>query len=81
MQSLTAHSGNGPDTRPHCNPGDSIRDMARYLQVSSDIADRIASGKLAAGDELLSVRQAARRYETTVATIGRAYRHLSLIHI
>ncbi|MGC1287805.1 MAG: GntR family transcriptional regulator, partial [Streptosporangiaceae bacterium] len=51
--------------------------MARYLQVSSDIADRIASGKLAAGDELLSVRQAARRYETTVATIGRAYRHLA----
>ena len=51
--------------------------MARYLQVSSDIADRIASGKLAAGDELPSVRQAARRYDTAAATIGRAYRHLA----
>jgi molybdate-binding protein len=51
--------------------------MARYVQVSSDIAESIASGKLAAGDELLSVRQAARRYDTTAATIGRAYRHLA----
>jgi molybdate-binding protein len=51
--------------------------MARYLQVSSDIAETVASGKLAAGDELPSIRQAARRYDTTVATIGRAYRHLA----
>jgi molybdate-binding protein len=51
--------------------------MARYLQVSSDIAETIAAGKLAAGDELPSIRQAARRYDTTVATIGRAYRHLA----
>jgi molybdate-binding protein len=51
--------------------------MARYLQVSSDIAETVASGKLAAGDELPSIRQAARRHDTTVATIGRAYRHLA----
>jgi DNA-binding transcriptional regulator YhcF (GntR family) len=51
--------------------------MARYLQVSSDIAERIASGTLAAGDELPSIRQAARRYDTTAATIARAYRHLA----
>ena len=51
--------------------------MARYLQVSSDIAERVPSGKLAAGDELPSIRQAARRYDTTVATIGRAYRRLA----
>ena len=51
--------------------------MARYLQVSSDIAETIAAGTLAAGDELPSIRQAARRHDTTVATIGRAYRHLA----
>ena len=51
--------------------------MARYLQVSNDIAESIASGKLPAGDELPSIRQAARRYDTTAATIGRAYRHLA----
>jgi molybdate-binding protein len=51
--------------------------MARYLQVSNDIAESIASGRLAAGDELPSIRQAARRYDTTAATIGRAYRHLA----
>jgi DNA-binding GntR family transcriptional regulator len=51
--------------------------MARYLQVSNDIAESIASGKLPAGDELPSIRQAARRYDTTATTIGRAYRHLA----
>jgi molybdate-binding protein len=51
--------------------------MARYLQVSSDIAESIASGKLAVGDELPSIRDAARRYDTTATTVGRAYRHLA----
>jgi molybdate-binding protein len=51
--------------------------MARYLRVSTDIAETVASGQLAAGDDLPSIRQAARRYDTTVATIGRAYRHLA----
>jgi len=51
--------------------------MARYLQVSSDIAERIASGMLAAGDELPSIRRAAQRYDTTATTAGRAYRHLA----
>jgi molybdate-binding protein len=51
--------------------------MARYLQVSTDIAEIIASGALAAGDELPSIRQAAQRYHTTPTTIGRAYRHLA----
>jgi molybdate-binding protein len=51
--------------------------MARYLQVSIDVAESIASGKLAAGDELPSIRQAARRYDTTATTVGRAYRHLA----
>jgi molybdate-binding protein len=51
--------------------------MARYLQVSSDIAERVAAGTLAEGDELPSIRQAAQRYYTTATTIGRAWRHLA----
>jgi molybdate-binding protein len=51
--------------------------MARYLQVSQEIASDIASGVLGAGDELLSIRDAADRYKTTGSTIGRAYRYLA----
>jgi molybdate-binding protein len=51
--------------------------MARYLQVSNQIASDIASGLLSPGDELPSIRDAADRYKTTGATIGRAYRHLA----
>jgi molybdate-binding protein len=51
--------------------------MARYLQVSNQIASDIASGVLSPGDELPSIRDAADRYETTGSTIGRAYRHLA----
>jgi putative molybdopterin biosynthesis protein len=51
--------------------------MARYLQVSQEIASDIASGTLSPGDELLSVRDAADRYKTTGSTIARAYRHLA----
>jgi molybdate-binding protein len=51
--------------------------MARYLQVSDDIARDIESGVLDPGDELLSIRDAARRYKTTGSTISRAYRHLA----
>ena len=51
--------------------------MTRYLQVSSDIAERVAAGMLAGGEELPSIRQAALRYDTTATTIGRAWRHLA----
>jgi molybdate-binding protein len=51
--------------------------MARYLQVSTDIAGRVAAGTLAGGDELPSIRQAAQRYDTTPATIARAWRLLA----
>jgi molybdate-binding protein len=51
--------------------------MARYLQVSSEIASDIESGVLRPGDELPSIRDAASRYKTTGSTIGRAYRHLA----
>ena len=51
--------------------------MATYRAVSADIAERVASGELAAGDELPGVRGAALRYGTTTTTIARAYRHLA----
>jgi molybdate-binding protein len=51
--------------------------MARYLQVSNEIASDVASGVLVPGDELPSIRDAAARYKTTGSTIGRAYRHLA----
>ena len=51
--------------------------MARYLQVSQEIAGSITSGILSPGDELPSIRDAASRYKTTGSTIGRAYRHLA----
>lgn len=51
--------------------------MARYLQVSQEIASDIASGLLCPGDELPSIRDAADRYRTTGSTIGRAYRYLA----
>jgi molybdate-binding protein len=51
--------------------------MATYLQVSSDLAGRVARGLLAAGEELPSVREAARQYGTTTTTVARAYRRLS----
>jgi molybdate-binding protein len=55
----------------------SICDMVTYLQVSDDVAGRVASGALAAGKELPSVREAARRYGTTTTTVARAYRNLA----
>ena len=51
--------------------------MARYLQVSQEIASDIESGVLGPGDELPSIRAAANRYKTTSSTIARAYRHLA----
>ena len=50
--------------------------MVTYVRVSDDIAERVASGALAAGDELPSVREAACRYGTTT-TAARAYRRLA----
>jgi putative molybdopterin biosynthesis protein len=51
--------------------------MARYLQVSQEIASNIEAELLGPGDELPSIRNAADRYRTTSSTIGRAYRHLA----
>ena len=46
------------------------RVMARYLQVSQEIASNVESGVLGPGDELPSIRDAAGRHKTT--EIGRA---------
>jgi molybdate-binding protein len=51
--------------------------MATYLRVSDDIAGRVASGALTAGEELPSFREAAHLYGTTTTTVARAYRRLS----
>ena len=51
--------------------------MVTYLRVSDDIAGRVAAGTLAEGDELPSVREAARQYGATTTTVARAYRRLA----
>jgi molybdate-binding protein len=51
--------------------------MARYLQVSHELAGEIEGGVIAPGDELPSIRDAAAQYRTTSSTIGRAYRQLA----
>ena len=51
--------------------------MVTHPQVSDDLAGRVASGELAAGEELPSVREAARRFGTTTTTVARAYRSLA----
>jgi molybdate-binding protein len=51
--------------------------MAIYRQVSEQIAGQVESGLLAPGAPLPSIRDAAHRYDTTTATVGRAYRELA----
>jgi putative molybdopterin biosynthesis protein len=51
--------------------------MRTYRDVSRDIAEDVAAGKLASGSALASVRTAALRYDTTAATVARAYRSLA----
>jgi molybdate-binding protein len=51
--------------------------MAIYRQVSERIAGQVESGVLAPGAHLPSIRDAACVYDTTTATVGRAYRELA----
>jgi molybdate-binding protein len=51
--------------------------MSLYRQVRDQIAGQVESGRLAPGTQLPSIRDAARRYDTTTATVGRAYRELA----
>jgi len=51
--------------------------MALYRQVTEQIADQVEAGLLVPGTHLPSIREAARLYDTTTATVGRAYRELA----
>jgi molybdate-binding protein len=51
--------------------------MVTYLKVSEDVAERVAHGLLAVGQQLPSVRAAALEYGATTTTVARAYRRLS----
>ena len=51
--------------------------MTRYLQIGTEIAQRVRSGELPSGTELPTVREYARTQRTSTSTIGRAYRYLA----
>jgi molybdate-binding protein len=51
--------------------------MARYLDLTAQLAARIADGELAAGTSLPSVRELAAAESTTATTVSRAYRELA----
>jgi molybdate-binding protein len=51
--------------------------MALYRQVTEEIAGLVEAGRLAPGALLPSIRDAARCYNTTTATVSRAYRELA----
>ncbi|MEV0070796.1 MULTISPECIES: helix-turn-helix transcriptional regulator [unclassified Amycolatopsis] len=51
--------------------------MARYLDIATDIAQRVRSGDLPPGAELPAVRTYAAELGATSSTIVRAYRHLA----
>lgn len=51
--------------------------MARYIEIGTQIAQRIRSGELPVGTELPAVREYARAQGTTSSTIVRAYRYLA----
>ena len=51
--------------------------MAGYLEISDQIARRVANGDLAPGSELPSVRVFAAAEGVTPSTIARAYQRLA----
>src|SRR5919107_2766579 len=51
--------------------------MARYHDLTADLATRIAEGNLVPGAALPSVRELAAREKTTASTVARAYRELA----
>jgi len=55
--------------------------MAGYVEISNQIARRVASGDLAPGNELPSVRALAASEGVTASTIARAYQRLAVADI
>ncbi|MGH3935919.1 MAG: substrate-binding domain-containing protein [Pseudonocardiaceae bacterium] len=51
--------------------------MARYLEIGTEIAQRVRAGELPPGTELAAIRESAREHATTSSTVGRAYRYLA----
>lgn len=51
--------------------------MSRYLDISTKLAQRVAAGTAAPGEELPSIRTLAREWGTTASTVTRAYQHLA----
>lgn len=51
--------------------------MTQYLEVGTELAQRVRAGELPAGSELPTVRECARVFSTTSTTITRAYRYLA----
>ncbi len=51
--------------------------VSRYLDVGTEIAQRVRDGRLPPGSELPPIREAAHEHGATAATIGRAYRYLA----
>src|SRR4051812_50060059 len=51
--------------------------MALYRDIAEAVLDRVATGALAPGATLPSVRTAAAEHGTTPATVGRAYAELA----
>jgi len=53
--------------------------VAVYVQIENHIQFAIASGKLAAGDQLPSVRELSERLEVNPNTVAKAYRDLEVM--
>lgn len=51
--------------------------MARYVEIATEIAEQVRSGRLRAGATLPGVRDAATAFRTTASTIARAHRLLA----
>ena len=60
-------------------PRDDVRSLvvSRYLEIGTEIAQRVRSGALATGTALPAIRESARQHGATSSTIGRAYRYLA----
>ncbi len=65
----------------HLVPCRNVHRMAGYVEISDQIARRVASGDLAPGSELPSIRAFAATEGVTPSTIARAYQRLATAEI